>query len=48
MDLNALRAFALELMQRQPAALVNLVNGELPGEPLQPDPNENPENAPEY
>jgi hypothetical protein len=23
-----------------------LVNGELPGAPLQPDPDENPENAP--
>jgi hypothetical protein len=48
MDLNALRAFVLELIQRQPAAFVDLVNGELPGEPLQPDPDENPENAPEY
>ena len=46
--LNALRASALELIWRQPAASVDLVNGELPGEPLQQDPDENPENAPEY
>jgi hypothetical protein len=39
MDLNALRAFALELIQHQPAAFVDLVNGELPDEPLQPDPD---------
>jgi hypothetical protein len=38
----------LELIRHQPAAFVDLVNGELPGEPLQPDPDENPENAPEY
>ena len=48
MDLNALRAFALDFIQRQSAAFVDLVNGELPGEQLQPDPDENPENAPEY
>ena len=46
--LNALRAFALELIQRQPAAFVDLINGELPGEPLQPDRDENPENSTEY
>ena len=35
MDLNALRAFALEFM----------VNGEFPGAPLQPHPEENRENV---
>jgi hypothetical protein len=41
MDLNALwRASALELIRHQPAAFVGLVNGELPGEPPQPDPDE--------
>ena len=45
MDLNALRAFALELLWRQPAAFADLVNGELPGAPLEPDPEEpDPEN----
>ena len=48
MDLNALRAFALELIRHQPAEFVDLVNGELPSESLQPDPDENPENALEY
>jgi hypothetical protein len=38
MDLNALRAFGLELIWHLPAAFVDLVNDELPGEPLQPDP----------
>ena len=47
MDLNALRAFALELLRPQPAAFADLVNGELPGASLEPDPEkpdpENPE-----
>ena len=46
-DLNALRAFALELIWHQQTAFADLVNGELPGAPLQSDPEENPENAPE-
>ena len=37
MDLNALRAFALELIRHQPAAFVDLVNCQV-----------NRENAPEY
>jgi hypothetical protein len=45
--LNALRAFALKLIRRQPATFADLVNDELPGAPLQPDPEENPENGPE-
>ena len=46
--LNALRAFALRLKRRQPATFADLVNNELPGAPpLQPDPEENPENVPE-
>jgi hypothetical protein len=48
MDLNVLRAFALELIRRQPAAFVDLENSELPGEPLQLDQDENLENSPEY
>jgi hypothetical protein len=49
MDLNALRAFALELIRRQPVAFVDFVNGEFPaGEPLQQNPDENPDFAPEY
>ena len=45
MDLNALRAFALELLRPQPAAFADLVNGELPGASLEPDPEEpDPEN----
>ena len=47
LGLNSLRAFALQLIRHQPAAFSDLVNGELPGAPLQPDPDENPENAPE-
>jgi hypothetical protein len=40
--LNALRAFALKLIRRQPATFADLVNNEyLPGAPLQPDPEEN-------
>ena len=34
-------------IQRQPATFADLVNNELPGAPLQPDPEENPENVPE-
>jgi hypothetical protein len=45
--LNALRAFALKLIRRQPATFADLVNNEFPGVPLQPDPEENPENVPE-
>jgi hypothetical protein len=46
--LNTLRAFALKLIRRQPATFADLVNNEyLPGAPLQPDPEENPENVPE-
>jgi hypothetical protein len=47
--LNALtlRAFALKLIQHQPATFADLVNNELPGAPLQPDPEKTPENVPE-
>ena len=47
MDLNALRAFALELLRRQPAAFADLVNGELPGPQPQPDPDPDPEANPD-
>ena len=43
MDVDALRAFASELLWHQPAAFADLVNGELPGgnAPSQPDPDDN-------
>ena len=49
MDVDALRAFALELLRRQPAAFADLVNGELPGgnAPPQPDP-EPVDNVPDW
>ena len=38
MNINAMRRLLLELLQRQPAAFADLVNGELPGvDQHQPD-----------
>ena len=56
MEIDALRAFALELLRRQPAAFADVVNGVLqvgnpphaqqPGPDPQPDPQ--PDNRPEW
>ena len=47
MDLNALRAlFCFRAYTASASCICRF--GKLPGEPLQPDPDENPENAPEY
>ena len=47
MDLNALRElFCFRAYTASASCICRF--GKLPGEPLQPDPDENPENAPEY
>ena len=48
MDLVTLRAFAVELLRRQPAAFADLVNGEFPGAPPDPDQEDDLENVPEW
>ena len=55
LGVHLLRTLAAELLRRQPAVFADLVNGELPdiqndqqlGEPPQPDPDQQPSEAPE-